>query len=150
MLVRRIWPSRPTYTPFGDFEQLRRDMLRLFDSVSGDADLAGAGVFPPINVTQDQDNFYVRAEVPGLKPDEIAISAVRNQMSVSGKRQIPAERERVSYHRKERGEGVFNRTVVLPNEVDSERVDARYADGILTVTLPKAEAAKPRRINVRT
>jgi len=152
MLVRRIWPSRPTYdSPFADFDQLRREMLRLFDTVAGDAfGDVGAGVFPPMNITQDDDNFYVRAEVPGIKADEVSISAVRNRISLSGKREIPTEHERVSYHRKERAEGSFNRTVTLPSEVDAQHVEARYADGILALTLPKAEEAKPRQITVRT
>lgn len=152
MLVRRVWPSRPTFdSPFADFDQLRREMLRLFDTVAGDAfGDVGAGVFPPMNITQDADNFYLRAEVPGIKPNELSISAVRNRVSLAGKREIQREHERASYHRKERAEGSFNRTVTLPTEVDAERVDARYADGILTLTLPKAEEAKPRQIAVRT
>ena len=71
-------------------------------------------------------------------------------MSLAGKREIQREHERVSYHRKELPEGAFNRTVTLPTEVDAERVDAKYADGILTLTLPKAEEAKPRQIVVKT
>lgn len=152
MLVRRVWPSRPTFdSPVADFDQLRREMLRLFDNVAGDAfGDVNAGVFPPVNITQDGDNFYLRAEVPGIKPNELSISAVRNRVSLAGKREIQREHERASYHRKERAEGSFNRTVTLPTEVDAERVDARYADGILTLTLPKAEEAKPRQIAVRT
>lgn len=152
MLVKRVWPSRPAFdSPFGDFGQVRREMLRLLDTVAGErlAD-GGTGVFPPLNVTQDEDSFYLRAEVPGINPEELSISAVRNRVSLAGKREIQRENERVSYHRKERAEGSFNRTVTLPTEVDAERVDARYADGILTLTLPKAEAAKPRQIAVRT
>ena len=150
MLVRRVWPSRPTFdNPFVDFDQWRREMLRLLDTGDTFADV-GAGVFPPINITQDDDNFYVRAEVPGVKPDELSISAVSSRVSLAGKRELPREHERVSYHRKERPEGSFNRTVTLPTEVDAERVDARYADGILTITLPKAAQAKPRQIAVKT
>ena len=152
MLVRRVWPSRPTFdSPFADFEQMRREMLRLLDTATDDtfANL-GSGVFPPMNVTQDDDNFYLRAEIPGIKPSELSISAVRNRVSLSGKREIKPEHERASYHRRERAEGAFNRTVTLPTEVDAARVDARYADGILTLTLPKAEEAKPRQITVRT
>jgi HSP20 family protein len=92
----------------------------------------------------------VRAEIPGITPSELSISAVRNRVSLAGKREIQRENERVSYHRKERSEGSFNRTVTLPTEVDADRVDARYRDGILTLTLPKSEAAKPRQITVRT
>jgi HSP20 family protein len=152
MLVRRVWPSRPTFEgSLLDFDQLRREMLRLLDTATGDgAAEPVAGVFPPMNITQDDDNFYVRAEIPGIKPAEISISALRNRLSISGKREIPREHDRVSYHRKERPEGAFNRAVTLPSEVDAERVDARYTDGILTLTLPKAEQAKPRQIAVRT
>lgn len=152
MLVRRVWPSRPTFdSPLADFESVRREMLRLLDTVAGDtAGDVGAGVFPPLNVTQDEDNFYLRAEVPGIEPKELSISAVRNRVSLAGKREIEREHDRVSYHRKERADGSFNRTVTLPAEVDAERVDARYADGILTLTLPKAAEAKPRQIKVRT
>lgn len=152
MLVRRVWPSRPTFdTPFADFDSARREMLRLFDAVAGDASGdVGAGVFPPMNITQDDDNFYLRAEVPGIKPSELSISAVRNRVSIAGKREIQREHERASYHRRERAEGAFNRTVTLPTEVDAERVDASYANGILTLTLPKAEETKPRQITVRT
>jgi len=148
MLVRRVWPSRPTFdSPLDDFDQVRREMLRLLDSSFGEP---GAGVFPPVNITQDDDNFYLRAEVPGIKADELSISAVRNRVSLAGKREIQPEHDRVSYHRKERAEGSFDRTVTLPTEVDTERVDARYADGILTLTLPKAEETKPRQITVRS
>jgi HSP20 family protein len=152
MLVRRVWPSRPTFeSSFSDFDQIRREMLRLLDAATGGgAPDPGAGVFPPMNITQDDDNFYLRAEVPGINPAELSISALRNRVSISGKRQIPREHDRVSYHRKERAEGAFNRAVTLPTEVDAERVDARYADGILTLTLPKAEQARPRQIAVKT
>jgi len=152
MLVRRVWPSRPTFdTPFADFDSLRREMLRLLDAVDGDTfGDAGAGVLPPMNITQDNNNFYLRAEVPGIKPRDISISAVRNRVSLAAKRDIQPENERVSYHRKELPEGSFNRTVTLPMEVDAERVDARCADGILTLTLPKVEQAKPRQIMVKT
>src|SRR6476469_8262962 len=151
MLVRRVWPSRPAFeTSFYDFDQIRREMLRLLDAARDGAPEPGAGVFPPMNITQDDENFYLRAEIPGIKPSELSISALRNRVVISGKREIPREHERVSYHRKERPEGGFNRAVTLPTEVDAERVDARYTDGILTLTLPKAEQLKPRQIAVRT
>ena len=153
MRVRRVWPSRPTFeSPFSDYEELRRDMQRLLDSTTSDrfANPGRSGVFPPVNVTQDDDNFYLRAEVPGIEPNELSITALKNRVSLVGRREIRAENERSSYHRKERAEGAFNRTVTLPTEVDTGRVDARCVDGILTLTLPKAEAAKPRQITVRT
>ena len=152
MFVRRVWPSRPTFeSAYVDADQLRSDMLRALGALSGEtARNLSAGVFPPVNVTQDNDRFYVRAELPGIDPKDLSISAVRNRLSISGAREIAKEQERVSYHRKERAEGSFDRSVTLPSEVDAERVEARYADGILTVTLPKAEAAKPRQIKVNS
>lgn len=150
MLVRRVWPSRPAFeNPFNDFDQVRREMLRLFDSVAGDTPETGAGVFPPINVTQDAESYYLRAELPGIKASELSISALKNRLTISGKREIP-EQGRVSYHRKERPEGSFSRTLTLPTDVDSANVEARYADGILTITLPKAAEAKPRQIAVKS
>jgi len=152
VLVRRVWPSRPTFeSPFADFDQLRQQLLRLFDSVGENAvGSVEAGVFPPINITQDNDSIYVRAEVPGINANDLEISAQGRRLSISGKRAIAKESDRASYHRKERAEGEFNRTVALPSEFEVAKVDARYKNGILTVTLPKAEVAKPRQIQVKT
>jgi len=151
MLLRRVWPSRPGFdNPFVDFDQLRREMLRMLDTVTG-GDFArnvSAGVFPPMSVTQDSDNFYIRAELPGIKASDLSISALRDQVSISGKREISQEQGKVTHHRSERSEGEFSRAVTLPGEVDSDKVEARYADGILTITLPKAEESKPRQISV--
>ena len=152
MLLRRVWPSRPAFeNPFAEFDQLRREMLRVFDVVTGSegARELSAGVFPPMNVTQDDNNFYLRAEVPGIGAKDLSISALRNRVSISGRREIPQENEHVSYHRRERAEGEFSRTVTLPGEVVADRVEARYKDGILALTLPKAEEAKPRQIAVK-
>jgi HSP20 family protein len=153
MLVRRVWPARPTFdTSFRDFDQLRRDLLRTFEAVTGERapGPTPSGVFPPINVTQDDNHYYVRAEIPGIDANDLAISALRNRLSISGKREIAKEQERASYHRKERAEGMFNRTLTLPTPVDADRIEARYADGILSLTLPKAEETKPRQIVVKT
>jgi HSP20 family protein len=127
-------------------------MQRLLESPAGAGSYreVGSGVFPPMNVAQDGDSYYVRAEVPGIKASELSISAVKNRLTIAGKREIPNEHERVSYHRKERPEGSFNRTLTLPTEIDVERIDARYSDGVLTLELPKAEAVKPRLISVKT
>lgn len=152
MLLKRVWPSRPTFeSSLSDFDQIRREVSRLLDAAAGDgAPEPDAGVFPPMNISQDDDNFYLRAEIPGIKPAELSISALPNRITIAGKREIPREHERVSYHRKERAEGAFDRTVTLPMEVDAAHVDAEYAEGILTLTLPKAERAKPRQIAIRS
>jgi len=151
MLLRRVWPSRPLFeNPFSDFDLFRREMLRVLGAMTGSeaSPEDTAGVFPPIHVTQDDNNFYVRAEVPGIKAADLSISALRNRVTIAGKREIPKESEKVSYHRQERAEGAFSRTLTLPGEVNAEKVEARCADGVLTLTLPKAEQAKPRQITI--
>lgn len=148
MLLRRVWPSRPMFeSPLSDFDQLRREMLRVFDSVMGN-DLS-TGVFPPMNISQDDDNFYLRAELPGIKTSDLSVTALRNRVSIAGKREIPKESDKVSYHRRERAEGEFSRTVTLPGDVAADNVVARYQDGVLQLTLPKAEETKPRQIAIR-
>ncbi len=152
MLARQVWPSRPALAnSFAELENRRREMLRLWDAIVGEPadEVTHAGGFPPMNVTQDDDHFYVRAEVPGIRATDLSITAVRNRISLAGRREIPQEHERVSYHRKERADGTFNRTIALPTEIDAEHVDARYADGILTLKLAKVAEAKPRQITVR-
>jgi HSP20 family protein len=133
-------------SPFSEFDQLRREMLRVFDSVVSNE--PAAGVFPPVNVTQDDDNFYLRAELPGIKAADLSVTALRNRVAISGKRSIPEEKGKVSYHRKERAEGEFSRSVALPGEVAADKVAASYKDGVLELTLPKAEETKPRQIAV--
>ena len=155
MIVRRIGRAEPRWAnsflsnPFQDFDRIRREMSRFLDSYPGGADAPGAGVFPAINVTQDRDNYYVLAELPGVKAAELDITAVNRTLRIAGKRAAPQEAG-VSYHRKERAEGEFNRSVSLPGDFDSEKVDARFVHGVLTVTLPKPERVKPRQISVKT
>jgi len=150
MIVRRVGPMRTQWSsPFREFDQLQREMRRLLDAASGDAALSSAGVFPALNVTQDADNFHVRAELPGVKPEDLEISAVNRTLSVSGRRAQGEEGE-VSYHRRERLGGEFNRSVTLPSGFDAERVSARLVNGLLSVQLPKPEAAKPRQVTVKT
>jgi HSP20 family protein len=103
-----------------------------------------------MNVTEDKDNYYVRAELPGLKADELDITVTGDTLSISGERKLPVEDEKAQYHRREREAGRFSRIVSLPDQVDTGKVEARCADGILTVLLPKAEAAKPKQIAVKT
>jgi HSP20 family protein len=87
--------------------------------------------------------------IPGVDAAKLDVSVVNQTIAVSGTRQSAEERG-VSYHRRERAEGAFSRSVTLPGSFDGERVDAKYVDGVLTLTLPKHEAAKPRRVIVQT
>ena len=148
MIIRRMWPYQGGWkSPWGQLEEMRRDMQRLFDAWEGTG-TDYTGVFPPMNITQDADKFYLRAELPGMNMDDLELTAVRNRVSLSGKREIAAEE--ASYHRREREGGAFSRSVTLPSEIASDRVEASYKDGILTAVLPKREEAKPRQITVKS
>jgi len=111
--------------------------------------IPAAGVFPLTNVTEDKDNYYVRAELPGINSDELDIQVTVKGISISGERKIPVEGNNVKYHRREREAGKFSRTINLPEDVDVNKVDASLNNGILTVTIPKAEIAKPRQISIK-
>jgi HSP20 family protein len=108
---------------------------------------ASAGVFPLINLTEDKDNYYVRAELPGVKSDELDIQVTGNNLAISGERKIAAQ-EDARYHRREREAGTFSRIVGLPGEVDTDKVEARLENGILSIVVSKAEIAKPKQISV--
>jgi HSP20 family protein len=151
MIVRQLNPWGPGWpVPGNAFDQMRRDMDALLERVSGGTgNGSGAGVFPPMNVSEDAEHYYVRALIPGVDASQLNVSVVHQTVAVSGTRQSPEE-EGASYHRKERVEGAFSRSVTLPAAFDGARVDAKYVDGVLTLTLPKPEAAKPRRVTVQT
>jgi HSP20 family protein len=95
-------------------------------------------------------NFYVRAELPGVKPESLDISVVEGQLLLRGERKIEPEEQKAGYHRRERESGFFRRTIALPARVDPGKVSATMRNGVLTVTLPRAEEAKPRKISVKT
>lgn len=153
MILRRIsdWPSGMWRSPFEELDRMRRDMDRLFqDLTEGIFREPRAGVFPLVNVTEGSDNYYVRAELPGIKAEDLDISVTGNSLSIAGERSIRAEDEKANYHRREREAGKFSRVVSLPAQVDTAKVEASCVDGILTVVLPKSEAAKPKQITVKT
>jgi HSP20 family protein len=122
-------------------------MERLFEDVMAPHQRTQAGVFPLTNLTEDKDNYYIRAELPGVSGDELNIQITANNLAISGERKIAAE-EGVKYHRREREAGTFSRMIGLPGEVDTNKVDANMENGILTVVVPKAEIAKPKQITV--
>jgi len=136
--------------------RLREEMDNLFDTFLGQewnplgwAPLAGfARGYPGFNIWEDEQNLYAETEVPGLKMQDLEIYVVGNELTVKGERKVE-EREGETYHRRERPLGSFQRTIPLPMPIDADKVEASLRDGVLTITMPKAEAAKPRRIEVK-
>ena len=151
MIFRRPLSSSPFgwRNAFSELDRMQRQLQELAGGLAKRPRWpVGAGVFPLINLTADKDNYYVRAELPGLKADDINISVANNNLSISGERKIASEGENVRYHRREREAGTFSRIIALPGDVDTAKVEASHVNGILTVVVPKAEAAKPKQITV--
>jgi len=149
MIIRRL-PSFPRWsTPTADLEAMRQEMGRLFDSLSGFTGFDSAGVFPPINVSETGEALLVQAELPGITPDKLDITVEDDTLTIAGEREMERESENVSYHRREREWGTFRRSFSMPVRVDAAKVKARYANGILTVELPKAAEARPKQIPVQ-
>ena len=129
---------------------MRRQMDRLFEDAMAPYQRFQAGVFPLINLTEDKNNYYVRAELPGMKAKELDIQATGNNLAISGERKIAAETEGARYHRREREAGKFSRMIGLPGEINPDKVEAKLENGILTVVVAKAEAAKPKQISIKS
>lgn len=124
--------------------RLQREMNQLMDTFrQGDQ-----GEFPPLNVWANQDHALITAELPGVNPDDLDISVVNESVTLSGKRELPETGDDTTWHRHERWHGEFSRTMQLPFRIDVENVDASFKNGVLKVTLPRAEEDKPKRISV--
>jgi HSP20 family protein len=142
------WESNPDER--SEFSRLHQEVNRLFNLFAPGTDPFLSRVYPAVNLTEEGNNLYVRAELPGVNPESLDISVVEGKLMISGERKIEVEDEKTGYHRREREAGFFRRTIVLPLRVDSGKVSASIKNGILTVTLPKLEEAIPRKIAVKT
>ena len=152
-MIRWQRPELATWAGFGRLNDLRDEIDRIFDSPL--AELARtsqllSGWTPVLDMHEDKDNLIVKAELPGMKKEDIDISLHDGCLSLSGERKGEEKYEQADVHRAERFVGRFQRTVTLPSPVAVDRVKAQYKDGILTITLPKTEESKPKRIDVNT
>jgi HSP20 family protein len=108
-----------------------------------------ARAYPLLNVSEDSDGFEIHGLAPGVSPDTLDISITGNQLTIAGeKKPLPEDVQPEAIHRSERAGGRFLRTISLPSDVDSGKISAKYTDGLLRITLPKAEVAKPKKIKV--
>src|SRR6185437_8078466 len=102
-----------------------------------------------VDVLEGKDKITVNAEVPGFRREDLDVSVHENNLIISGERKADEERKDGEFHRSERFYGRFHRSISLPFSVDNSKIEARYRDGVLTVTLPKSEQAKARQIEVK-
>jgi HSP20 family protein len=146
------WYDRPTSPrPAGLMDQWKQEMDRLFSDFTGRTVTSHrAGVFPPLNVSEDSDKLYVSSELPGIEPDDIEVHVEGDTLTLRGERKLPEAGEGVNYHRREREGGRFRRIVTLPVRIDPNGVEAAFKNGVLNIVLPKAAEARARQIKVRT
>ncbi len=151
MIYRRHYhyPAVSFGNAFDQLERVRRQFDRLVgEDSSAQRSLLGSGVFPQINLTEDADKFSIRAELPGVRSDEIQMQATAKNLTIAGERKIETENEGVRYHRREREAGKFSRIIAMPTQIDPDRIEARLQDGVLNIRVPKADAVKPRQISI--
>ena len=147
-----------TWDPFRELDALRREVEQAFDdygawrkpySRAAFLPALGARKYPLINVGEDHDHVFVEALAPGLDPESIEIAVQQGELRIAGEKSgITADVKPEAFHRSERSAGRFVRTLTLPSDVDADKVQAEYKNGILLITLPKSEAAKPKQIKV--
>jgi len=148
-LIRFQRPQLEPWSPFDRLTSIRDEINRLFGASFPGYDTETMGDWgPAMDVYQDKENVLVKAELPGMKKEEIEITLLDNTLTLSGERKVEEEHKEGDLFRSERFFGKFRRTVTLPVPVESGKGQATYKDGVLTVTLPKAEEAKPRQIQV--
>jgi len=129
---------------------MQREMDRLMGrGLFGDSRRVGGGTFPPVNVLNGPNDILVQCELAGVKREDLDLSITGETLVIKGSKNLLAEGEKVRYHRRERGFGDFNRTIVLPDKIDPDGVKAELRAGILSIRLPKSEAARPRQVEVK-
>jgi HSP20 family protein len=147
------WKPFRELTPFKDFERMRREMDRLWDSffdggLRGRMERAGEWL-PSLDVSETKNELVVKAEVPGMDPKDIDISLSDGMLTIKGEKKQEKEEKEADYHLVERSYGSFTRSVQLPREVQGEKINASYKNGILKITLPKSEEAKKKEIKIK-
>lgn len=133
---------------------LQRDMNRIFDEffrgdISADDTFFSRDWTPAVDVVENNDNYILKAEIPGMNKDDVKITLENNILTIRGEKKNEAEKKEGNYHRIERSYGSFERSFTVPGSIKPDNIDAQYKDGVLTLTLPKAEEAKPKLIDVK-
>jgi HSP20 family protein len=138
---------------FADFEGLQRQMEQLFGASGWPSSIRAAnrGAFPAVNVGTTEEAIEIYAFAPGIDPAKIDVSVDKGLLTIAGERvaDTPQEDDKVSVYARERFVGAFKRVVSLPEDADSAKVDASYRNGVLRIVIPKREASRPRRIEIK-
>jgi HSP20 family protein len=144
------------WNPATDAGNLSQKMERMFDEMVGrgllwtpeERPLRGSWV-PAINILERQDAMVITADLPGLRAEEVEVTVEEGTLSIRGERKLDEASEGETYHRVERLYGIFERTFTLPNSVDVDKIEARFSNGEMILTLPKREESKPRSVKIK-
>jgi len=140
------------WEPFRDMVSAQRDFDRLFreafSSHLGNTELSTRSWAPPVDIYETEDAIVLKAELPGVDPKDVEVRVEDNTLYLKGERKFQKEVKEQNYHRVERSYGSFARSFSLPNSISSDRVKAEFKDGLLTLTMPKREEAKPKTIKI--
>ncbi len=144
-----MWPVIPRFEreldPFHELNRMHRQFSRVFDGYR-----EGAVAFPAVNVWSNGDEAVVLAELPGVDPSDIDVTVTGNALTLQGERKAEKPDEKGMYHRRERDYGRFVRSIRLPFEVENEKITASSDKGVLRISLPRSEATKPRKIEIKS
>jgi HSP20 family protein len=141
-------PAVVRFDPFRDITTLRDEMNRLFTRTLGEGGSAGTAWTPAVDIFDAAEAIVLKAELPGLSPDDIDIEVDDNVLTLKGERRFEEKVEEGRYYRVERAYGSFQRSVTLPQGVKPDEITANFENGVLTVRVPKADEVKPRKIAV--
>jgi HSP20 family protein len=145
------YEPRSIWEPFSDLWDMRSEMSHLLDSFFGrPQERAVAGNwYPAVDIYEEKDHYLVKAELPGVKQNDIKVSLTDNTLTLQGERKAEHEEKHNGYYRLERTYGKFHRSFKLPVEVNADKIKAKYKDGILEIDIPKSEKAKPKEISIK-
>jgi HSP20 family protein len=147
-MARELAPWRP----FRELERMRREMDRIWDSLFERRPARGEEMgewLPTLDVSETKNDYVVKAELPGIDPKEIDISLANDLLTIKGEKKQEKEEKEENYHLVERSYGSFTRSVRLPGQVQSDKINATFKNGVLKVTLPKTEEAKKKEIKIK-
>jgi len=146
MFWPEIWRYGRIADPLNEMRRLQREVNRLFSGVGQ----AASYDYPPINVWLGENDAVLTAELPGIDQEKLDISIIGDSLALSGLHESEKEDREKNYHRQERSFGSFRRSIKLPFQVEADKVEAVYEKGLLQLTLPRAEAEKPKKIAIKS
>jgi len=146
-----VWKPFRELAPFREFERMKKEMDRVWDSFFERGPRAGetGEWYPSLDVAETKNDVVVKAEVPGMDPKDIDISLSNGVLTIKGEKKKEREEKEEDYHLIERSYGAFHRSIQLPKEVQSDKIEVSYKNGVLKVTLPKSEEAKKKEIKIK-